>query len=1565
MAFLFGKKNKNVDKALKDGSAGVAGSQTSFQTANGRINEKGAVQQSSTPTSSVNNSITSLQGGGTATPSPEQVNGRRAPTATEQAQDLPLRNGSAPAVQSMNSNPNASLYPWSVRKLTYTTSHPSPFPRYGAAVNSVASKEGDIYLMGGLINSSTVKGDLWMVEAGGNMACYPLATTAEGPGPRVGHASLLVGNAFIVYGGDTKMEDSDVLDETLYLLNTSTRQWSRAVPAGPRPSGRYGHSLNILGSKIYVFGGQVEGYFMNDLVAFDLNQLQVPTNRWEMLIRNSDDGGPAVGQVPPARTNHSIVTYNEKLYLFGGTNGFQWFNDVWCYDPIPNAWMVLDCIGYIPAPREGHAAAIVDDVMYIFGGRTEEGADLGDLAAFRISSRRWYTFQNMGPSPSPRSGHSMTAYGKQIVVLAGEPSTATREAGDLSLVYLLDTSKIRYPNDQQIQAFQKEGNGVNGDRVPGARRPSGSERGGMGSSRGLSSRDGSSGPPDPKRPVGQPTIREAPREGGMGPSYGRNGQPGVNGNDMNGVAPGSAQPQGAPQGAQQGVQQGPPGGSKLPRASMAQTQPGPPPQQQAPRPNGAVPASNGRGKPQTMPERGFGPAIDTAVRNPALDNVSAPSQNRTMSPGPRESPKPRESPTITNGRRTPTQAQASKPVSNENGPPVSMNTAGGGSTRSSSKSRQGRQNGSMDSTSEQSSLRNVTNARQTSPPPSGPSRQTSNPLARKGSARNSQTVAILKELDMAKNRNAWLASELELARKAGYTPNPSSSPILDQRAAESFDDDDKPLIEALIAMKTELSNVQGSIDKQAVLAARQIAEVEKQRDAAISEAVYAKARLAAHSGSQSSTPQPDVDARDLGSMSSDRSTDISRKLATALAEQRDLKNKVEMLTSELEAEKRSRMLAEDASNSVQTRMTELEAYKQQNSSEVERLKAELHGFQIKAREEAIICAEAVSAAQLIQVDKDELEVKYKEAVGASKDHNDTFASLREAMASTTDMKNLLERKLEEERSQREKIETKLSQLRAEHENRTTELETATRRLRDAEELAEQHATEARTHQQAVIAGLDRVTARDVGANTSSNDDRAKALQAQATAANALVRKYQAAADSASEKLRSAEERIAGLEAYQEQASREGMSIRKQLQSTMREVQTLQARNSDLQYQLANQQLEANAVHVQHNTLKEILGERGISPSSASRARGLSSPNGTTAPDISRLRELEGQLAASVQAHQETRQNFEAQQQESEALYREKLGQLESDYQSAVHYVKGTEKMLKRMKDELAKYKSDNTRLKEQLVESEEKGAALAAPGGWEEERASLTKQIEQLQAETSSSVGQLEQQLAEVKKALVLSQQRHDELRQNHESVQRQLTTSTQKSQSDLAQLQQENALLERRAQDAEQKVSLLLDQVESSVDNYRRQSRQVENTGANNTHQRIVSGADSVSETSLYDGGNRNSMALDSLANELETLRSHWENTNKNYRLSNAFDFEDRASTRGIDGGLGASNVGDGLSGSLADWRKRLDEEEEVAKSRKGSESAISPTGGKREMSPSGKDVGAGGANKSQVNLI
>jgi hypothetical protein len=130
---------------------------------------------------------------------------------------------------SRSRNAGDSPYPWSARRLNFTNNS-SPFPRYGAAINSVASKDGTIYIMGGLVAGQSVKGDLWVTEvANGNMSCYPISTTGDGPGPRVGHSSLLVGNAFIVFGGDTKLDDNDELDDTLYLLNTCMFQQNKFV----------------------------------------------------------------------------------------------------------------------------------------------------------------------------------------------------------------------------------------------------------------------------------------------------------------------------------------------------------------------------------------------------------------------------------------------------------------------------------------------------------------------------------------------------------------------------------------------------------------------------------------------------------------------------------------------------------------------------------------------------------------------------------------------------------------------------------------------------------------------------------------------------------------------------------------------------------------------------------------------------------------------------------------------------------------------------------------------------------------------------------------------------------------------------------------------------------------------------------------------------------------------------------------------------------------------------------------------------------------------------------------
>lgn len=1213
------------------------------------------------------------------------------------------------------------------------------------------------------------------------------------------------------------------------------------------------------------------------------------------------------------------------------------------------AWTQLDCIGYIPAPREGHSAALVNDVMYIFGGRTEDGTDLGDLAAFRITSRRWYTFQNMGPSPSPRSGHSMTSYGKQIVVLAGEPSSAPRDPGELSLVYVLDTGKIRYPNDQQIQQTPS------GERVPGNRRPS-QERGVITQNRAINAPNGAPDGLDRKFSGSRESMTGPIRGLGQGPGPGPG--PGGRGPDMS-IANGPS----------------PPGAGRPPRASMAQAPSGPPPQQQAPppRPNGVIPSMNGpRARTPTRDNRGFGPPVDTGHAYEVSENVSPLVASPVAREGPRQGPAARAMSPIVNGRRTPTghpmqgQIQQSSRFMNANTDDDEAQRYDpiGGRSRS----RQATQDGPVDDSyqppnlnqQQQRSFSNTyegsndmrnNNAQRNDPSVSSQQLQQlqnqhqglqsqHDGLLTEHQGLKGQHQSLQQELEAAKNRNAWYASEIALAQKAGYHPNASESPTLDDKAAESFGDDDKPLIEALIAVRAQLAEVQGSINDRENATAQEIAELEHQRDNAIREAVYAKAKLAAHGGSRTGTPQSESMARDLSS--EERSSDIGRKLAAALATQNELRTTVAAMTNELQNERRARELAEGSAEAATKRLTEFD--QSRNPGELESLRTELHQVGKTARDEATQKSEAHARAQMFEVERDDLSRGLDEALENAKQHSVTFASLREAVTASTDKATLLEKKLEEERNQRSIVDQKLLQLRAEHEERTAELDDTTRKLRDAEEMVNTHATEAKTHRQAVVAGLDKLSSRGVNSQkTPTEDERVPLLKKQVEDAHTLVRKNQADADGAAEKLRRAEERIAGLEAYQEQSSRESLTIRRQLQDAVRESQALQARHNTVQKELESHQRDASALAVKHGALTQLLDERGISEQN--RARNVDSAGSNfEAPDNSRVRDLEEQLENSLQAHQETKSSIETRELEADKTYREKLELLENDYQSAVHYVKGTEKMLKRMKDELTKYKKQNERLQSDLDTAQrsrsERSLEPEAAAEWEQERQTLHREISEMQRSVKESVSQLEHQMAQVQSDLHKAQQEREHYRQTNEVVQKQLSQTTQEARTELDQLKNENSMLETRALDAEQKVTLLLDQVGTSVGNYRRQSQNLHHS---NGHARNLSAISTTSINPLNplprgthshsasadpstfpsvpessgdnnNNNNRNSVALDSLASELETLRSHWADTHRTYRLSNQFDFEPTPTS--------ASGPGN-MSDSLTNWRKRLDAEE------------------------------------------
>ena len=124
-----------------------------------------------------------------------------------------------------------------------------------------------------------------------------------------------------------------------------------------------------------------------------------------------------------------------------------YFSDTWeikLLDSLSCVCEQLECTGDAPQRRFGHAAAVVSGVMYIFGGRNELGEYLGDLSALNIETRCWFTFQDIGLAPSPRSGLCMSNHGSKIYVVGGESYLDPRREEEMSMIYTLDTSKLKF-----------------------------------------------------------------------------------------------------------------------------------------------------------------------------------------------------------------------------------------------------------------------------------------------------------------------------------------------------------------------------------------------------------------------------------------------------------------------------------------------------------------------------------------------------------------------------------------------------------------------------------------------------------------------------------------------------------------------------------------------------------------------------------------------------------------------------------------------------------------------------------------------------------------------------------------------------------------------------------------------------------------------------------------------------------------------------------------------------------------------------------------------------------------
>ncbi|KAF8938616.1 Negative regulator of mitotic exit [Dissophora ornata] len=316
---------------------------------------------------------------------------------------------------------------WTQRRILGT----NPFPRF-QHTSSVTVNGTDIYLYGGSQRGAT-KDDLFLIDSV-SLQCQAVAAAgSDPPMAKSGHSAVNIGQYIIYFGGWDSMTGR--CDDSLHVLHTARKEWNKPSIQGTLPTPRHSHTGSSVGTTMYIFGGQVDNFYLDDIVAFDMKSI-TQNPRWDKLEPQTES--------PPARSGHCAGVHEGKIYIFGGADADYFYNDIWCFDPRALTWTPIPASGYLPTGRHGHACTVADGTMYIFGGNSPDGTELNDAYAFKIHERRWYLFQNVGPVASVRSGHTMCTIKDRIFVLGGASEQTKLE--DSALIYYLEISKIRYPD---------------------------------------------------------------------------------------------------------------------------------------------------------------------------------------------------------------------------------------------------------------------------------------------------------------------------------------------------------------------------------------------------------------------------------------------------------------------------------------------------------------------------------------------------------------------------------------------------------------------------------------------------------------------------------------------------------------------------------------------------------------------------------------------------------------------------------------------------------------------------------------------------------------------------------------------------------------------------------------------------------------------------------------------------------------------------------------------------------------------------------------------------------------
>ena len=177
----------------------------------------------------------------------------------------------------------------------------------------------------------------------------------------------------------------------------------------------YGHSMNVVGENLYVFGGVFKKKFRDDMYRVSLQDL-------------SDIEMMKTPQHLKPRAFHSSVSDGNKIIIFGGINTSV-LDDCLVYNTASDEWNQPDTLeGKGPSKREKSTSVLYKDSVIVYGGyfccpKTGQEVVYNDIYVLDTQSMTWKKPSTGCKDDPARFAHSAAIYGDEMLMFGGLLST--------------------------------------------------------------------------------------------------------------------------------------------------------------------------------------------------------------------------------------------------------------------------------------------------------------------------------------------------------------------------------------------------------------------------------------------------------------------------------------------------------------------------------------------------------------------------------------------------------------------------------------------------------------------------------------------------------------------------------------------------------------------------------------------------------------------------------------------------------------------------------------------------------------------------------------------------------------------------------------------------------------------------------------------------------------------------------------------------------------------------------------------------------------------------------------